>query len=103
MEKTLARDNASPWMHEQTWQQIEAYLEENDTVLLPVGATEKIRITIDRLSTRSVSVLMVPDLFQFDLLNSGAAAAVALIILVISIGFTLLILRALRVPKGATI
>ena len=41
--------------------------------------------------------------YQFDLLNSGAAAAVALIILVISIGFTLLILRALRVPKGATI
>ena len=41
--------------------------------------------------------------YQFDLLNSGAAAAMALIILVISIGFTLLILRALRVPKGATI
>ena len=41
--------------------------------------------------------------YQFDLLNSGAAAAVALIILAISIGFTLLILRALRVPKGATI
>ncbi|HCQ66462.1 MAG TPA: ABC transporter permease [Rhodobacteraceae bacterium] len=41
--------------------------------------------------------------YQFDLLNSGAAAAIALIILVISIGFTLLILRALRVPKGATI
>ena len=39
-------------------------------IALPVGATEKIRITIDRLSTRSVSVLMVPDLFQFDLLNS---------------------------------
>ena len=41
--------------------------------------------------------------YQFDLLNGGAAAAIALIILVISIGFTLLILRALRVPKGATI
>ncbi|MCB1357631.1 MAG: sugar ABC transporter permease [Maritimibacter sp.] len=41
--------------------------------------------------------------YQFDLLNSGAAAAIALIILVISVGFTLLILRALRVPKGATI
>jgi multiple sugar transport system permease protein len=41
--------------------------------------------------------------YQFDLLNSGAAAVVAIIILVISIGFTLLILRALRVPKGATI
>lgn len=41
--------------------------------------------------------------YQFDLLNSGAAAAIALIILVISIGFTLLILRGLRVPKGATI
>lgn len=41
--------------------------------------------------------------YQFDLLDSGAAAAIALIILVISVGFTLLILRALRVPKGATI
>ncbi len=41
--------------------------------------------------------------YQFDLLNSGAAAAMALIILAISIGFTLIILRILRVPKGATI
>lgn len=41
--------------------------------------------------------------YQFDLLNGGAAAAMALIILVISIGFTLIIMRALRVPKGATI
>jgi multiple sugar transport system permease protein len=41
--------------------------------------------------------------YQFDLLNSGAAAAMALIILGISIGFTLIILRILRVPKGASI
>lgn len=41
--------------------------------------------------------------YQFELLNGGAAAAVALIILAISIGFTVLILRLLRVPKGATI
>ena len=41
--------------------------------------------------------------YQFELLNSGAAAAIALIILVISIAFTLVIIRALRVPKGATI
>ncbi|MEL6522881.1 MAG: sugar ABC transporter permease [Pseudomonadota bacterium] len=41
--------------------------------------------------------------YQFDLLNSGAAAAMALIILGISIAFTLVILRALRVPKGASI
>ena len=41
--------------------------------------------------------------YQFDLLNSGAAAAMALIILAISIAFTLIILRVLRVPKGATI
>ncbi|MBD0864882.1 MAG: sugar ABC transporter permease [Rhodobacteraceae bacterium] len=41
--------------------------------------------------------------YQFDLFNSGAAAAMALIILVISIGFTLIILRILRVPKGASI
>jgi multiple sugar transport system permease protein len=41
--------------------------------------------------------------YQFELLNGGAAAAVALIILAISIAATLVILRVLRVPKGATI
>ena len=41
--------------------------------------------------------------YQFNLLNSGAAAAVALIILGISIAFTLVIMRITRVPKGATI
>lgn len=41
--------------------------------------------------------------YQFDLQNGGAAAALALIVLAISIAFTLIILRALRVPKGATI
>lgn len=41
--------------------------------------------------------------YQFDLLNSGAAAAMALVILAISIGFTLMILRVLRIPKEATI
>lgn len=39
--------------------------------------------------------------YQFDLLNNKAAAAMAMIILAISIGFTLVILRILRVPKGA--
>ena len=41
--------------------------------------------------------------YQFDLLNGGAAAAIALIILGISIASTLVILRVLRVPKGASI
>jgi len=41
--------------------------------------------------------------YQFDLLNNGAAAAMALIILGISIAFTIVILRVLRVPKGASI
>lgn len=41
--------------------------------------------------------------YQFELLNGGAAAAIALIILAISIAFTLIIMRVLRVPKGATI
>lgn len=41
--------------------------------------------------------------YQFDLQNSNGAAALALIVLGISIAFTLVILRALRVPKGATI
>ena len=40
--------------------------------------------------------------YQFELLDSGAAAAMAVIILAISIAFTLVILRALRVPRGAT-
>ena len=41
--------------------------------------------------------------YQFDLLNSNAAAAMAMVILGLSIGFTLIILYALRVPKGARI
>ncbi len=41
--------------------------------------------------------------YQFDLQNNGAAAALALIVLAISIFFTLIILRVLRVPKGASI
>ncbi len=41
--------------------------------------------------------------YQFDLMNNNAAAALALIVLAISIFFTLIILRVLRVPKGATI
>lgn len=41
--------------------------------------------------------------YQFDLMNGGGAAALALIVLAISVVFTLIILRALRVPKGATI
>ncbi|WP_170410235.1 carbohydrate ABC transporter permease [Ruegeria atlantica] len=41
--------------------------------------------------------------YQFDLQNGGAAAALAIIVLIISIVFTLIIIRALRVPKGATI
>jgi multiple sugar transport system permease protein len=41
--------------------------------------------------------------YQFELLNGGAAAAIALIILGISIAATLVILHVLRVPKGASI
>lgn len=41
--------------------------------------------------------------YQFELLNGPAAAAVALVILAISIAATLVILRVLRVPKGARI
>ena len=41
--------------------------------------------------------------YQFDLLNSNAAAAMALKILGISIVSTIVILRALRVPKGARV
>ena len=41
--------------------------------------------------------------YQFLLQNSGSAAALALIVLGISLVFTLIILRVLRVPKGVTI
>ena len=41
--------------------------------------------------------------YQFDLLNGGGAAAIALVILAISIAATLVILRVLRVPPGARI
>ncbi|MEM7047477.1 MAG: sugar ABC transporter permease [Pseudomonadota bacterium] len=41
--------------------------------------------------------------YQFDLLNSNAAAAMAMVILGLSIAFTLVILYVLRVPKGARI
>ncbi len=41
--------------------------------------------------------------YQFELQDPNVAAAIALVILAISIAFTLLILRVLRVPKGAQI
>ncbi len=41
--------------------------------------------------------------WQFALQDSSVAAAYAMVILAISIGFTLIFLRALRVPKGAEI
>ncbi len=39
-------------------------------VALPLQAAQTIRSAVDRLSTRLVHVYMVPDLFQFELLNS---------------------------------
>ena len=39
--------------------------------------------------------------WQFDLQDANVAAAMALVILAISVGFTLFFLRVLRVPKGA--
>lgn len=41
--------------------------------------------------------------WQFDLQDRNVAAAYAMVILTISIGFTLVFMRALRVPKGAQI
>ena len=41
--------------------------------------------------------------WQFELQDRNVAAAYAMVILAISIGFTLVFLRALRVPKGAEI
>ncbi len=41
--------------------------------------------------------------YQFDLQDGHTAAALAMVILALSIAFTLLIIRVLRVPKGAQI
>ena len=41
--------------------------------------------------------------YQFELLDSGGAAALALVVLAISITATVAITRILRVPKGATL
>ena len=41
--------------------------------------------------------------YQFDLQDGSVAAAIAMVILALSIGFTLLLMRVLRVPKGAQI
>jgi multiple sugar transport system permease protein len=39
--------------------------------------------------------------WQFNLQDRGTAAAYAMVILAVSVAFTILILRALHVPKGA--
>lgn len=39
-------------------------------IALPLNAMQQVRETINKLSTRLVHVCLVPDLFQFDLLNS---------------------------------
>ena len=41
--------------------------------------------------------------YQFDMQDGSVAAAVAMIILAVSVVFTLFLLRVLRVPKGAQI
>ena len=57
-----------------------------------------------RLSGSSFPVLMGETYrYQFDLQDSAVAAAIAMVILAISVVFTLFLLRILRVPKGAQI
>lgn len=41
MEIDLTRTNPSWWLHEQSWPEVKTYLESDDVVLLPVGATEQ--------------------------------------------------------------
>ena len=31
----------SPWLHERSWTSVKTYLEQNDIILVPVGATEQ--------------------------------------------------------------
>lgn len=73
-------------------------------LILRVILAFEVFAVVAALSGTSFPVLMgMTYKYQFDLQDGNVAAALALVILAISIVFTLLILRVLRVPKGAQI
>ena len=36
----MSKIETSPWLHERAWPSVAAYLEKDDLILIPVGATE---------------------------------------------------------------
>jgi multiple sugar transport system permease protein len=95
---------ASPWQR---------FLKVTLPMLRPSLQTALILRTISAFEVFSVVVVLsgtnLPVLmgqaydWQFNQQRGGVAAAVALVVLAISIGSTLAFLRLLRVPRGATI
>lgn len=73
-------------------------------LILRVILAFEVFAVVAALGGTSLPVLMGETYnYQFELQDGNTAAAIALVILAISIGFTLFFLRALRVPKGAQI
>ena len=72
-------------------------------ILRTIAAFEVFAVVV-ALSGTTLPVLMGETYdWQFNQQNSGAAAAVALVVLAISIAATLVFTRALRTPEGATL
>lgn len=73
-------------------------------LILRVILAFEVFAVVAALSGTSFPVLMGETYkYQFDLQDGNVAAALALVILAISIAFTLFFLRVLRIPKGAQI
>ena len=95
---------ASPW--QKMWRVTLPLLRPSlqTALILRVILAFEVFAVVAALSGTSFPVLMgMTYKYQFDLQDGNVAAALALVILAISIVFTLLILRVLRVPKGAQI
>lgn len=95
---------ASPWqrMRRITLPMLRPSLQ--TALILRVILAFEVFAVVAALGGTSFPVLMGETYnYQFELQDGNVAAALALVILAISIAFTLVILRVLRVPKGAQI
>lgn len=73
-------------------------------LILRVIMAFEVFAVVSALSGTTFPVLMSETYrYQFELQDSSVAAAIAMVILAISIAFTLFFLRVLRVPKGASL
>ncbi len=73
-------------------------------LILRVILALEVFAVVAALSGTSFPVLMGETYrYQFDLQDGSVAAAIAMVILAVSVVFTLFLLRVLRVPKGAQI